>query len=1377
MSFGQFKSYFLHYFEKANVYGLGWLFVIFIVGLLIWYLSKGNKLSFRVPFLPRFMNKVTLDPKALEKFKRKGDAQLSENPGEMQGGSPEGNQASNSVSNPASKEALAYEQRLQDTPEVNATQSDRTNSLWRLLVGANEKRYGQPTYLVLSHEESQYNQAMLNHLKPMLANKVIKVSKGLGQTADNWYHFDDGTLILAQNVAQAITQAQQYRPERPLDGMIVTLSVKKLMQTRLSDDILDWANQIFKQIWETQKQTGFVLPIYLLLTETETLPSFAAYWDQPALAERLSEPFGWVNCHSSSHIFQAAWIEEAVGELSRYLRNIQIGIMSENGNKTYAETANALLFPEEVETLSGNLTRFCAELFRHTIFQTPLILRGIHFSGVKAPMHGHQPPRHLFVKEWLERVVYPESELGYAPRNRFISSNQTLRRYQYATVTVFTLLSLLLIRDAVDLSRQADNLDFSIREFPQKPYVGPAQLDYVNQVVEHLAKMDAGKINYPTMPFSWHTPFNDKLVTYFDTKAFDNILFPAMQCRMQSQLQERLSQNTQPLDAMNYKQWLAALTNNVEQEKALHEYIERPLDKGMVIDRFGEFYQYLWGKELPKSFYKNTDLYAKAIAKPTTVPPYDCAKNPVSKEETWHKVKDSIEGEMAKMSQRVTAPQAFFKLSQQMQSLPAGINWGYKTPAFAKELSHFNQWLSNLNHYWLLDHPQINECEYIRTELTHLVQAGLNEGRKYLNHFFDMCVNNVSQTLVHDDTLAPFTLYETKQYPFSFSGDAQNRFKEIQALNTLDFMTMPLNKKQDMATGDFYWSTERLNRALALEEEYETFALKQYNRLWLPEKASNTEPGKYFAQGIALKQLQNAMFHHIVHAQTQTPIDYHPEHLRPINQLEADLAASVANFEKSMDSIMSLLLTFKKLEFTESYNWFRDLTQRQAYKLLQRVDKVYRDSRVYRPLNKPRWSAHQYNNVLFGIGGEGQLNDYISAQNERANEIALNYAEPLIVFLLNTKGKYLDYDLFGKWQNTLIEINKQQSKNPANSLDNLENFLRGQLASVDQSNCFKTVKDLVSPGGNDVFAIQQRAIKDKAVNHCEQFRADKIKGEYAKVRSLFDRYLAGYAPFNQMPDAKSVSPKAMRQFLQAYLPIANGLIDRMEVLAWKDGRNKKAEQFIREMNDIAAFFSAVLIAPKGESAPGLALKFDFNVLESQAKYVRHLTQWQWQVGNERVSYPGTEKSLVWMPNQPVKLSLHWAEQSPFVPTPHYLQVGASRAHVNAGGSHASQGLLSYHYQNVWSLLDFVSQHRSALPDPSALAKHSVLLAFKAGVRSKDANAPQLMQQEMHAFARLTAFGLETKVVEQDDGSLSFVPGEKIEIAIPSHFPQSVPKVH
>ena len=110
------------------------------------------------------------------------------------------------------------------------------NSFWELLSGANEERYQQPTYLMLSggygiEKQTSHiktDSQMLDEFKMLLGQKERKLETHFGGGRDNWYCYDQGIVVHGASLDRAITE-QQYRPERPVDGLIITLPTSKLL--------------------------------------------------------------------------------------------------------------------------------------------------------------------------------------------------------------------------------------------------------------------------------------------------------------------------------------------------------------------------------------------------------------------------------------------------------------------------------------------------------------------------------------------------------------------------------------------------------------------------------------------------------------------------------------------------------------------------------------------------------------------------------------------------------------------------------------------------------------------------------------------------------------------------------------------------------------------------------------------------------------------------------------------------------------------------------------------------------------------------------------------------------------------------------------------
>ena len=321
---------------------------------------------------------------------------------------------------------------------------------------------------------------------------------------------------------------------------------------------------------------------------------------------------------------------------------------------------------------------------------------------------------------------------------------------------------------------------------------------------------------------------------------------------------------------------------------------------------------YLYDDSLPGSFYSNSELYVKAISQQHMHLDSRCDPEALASLSTWNDITRQAEQEIAVIEKSIQKPQAFFNISEQMASLPTVVSWYNSIPELSQPLEDFNQWLLRIQERWIVGHTQPNSCEQITTALTHLTQTVFTTPtmREYPNQFLEMCVAAVENSLVNDNARSPFKLYVHEDIPLEPTEEAVKLFEAVTDLNGLSYIYDTNIIQRDALKDDFYWSVEKLNRALSLHEEYETYAQAHYNSLWLPKKHS-ADSANYFAQSIALKQLQFAMNRLIVQAQAESVPNFRPTHLRPVNQQAALLAAEVGNFRKSMNSILALLAAFK----------------------------------------------------------------------------------------------------------------------------------------------------------------------------------------------------------------------------------------------------------------------------------------------------------------------------------------------------------------------------------------------------------------------------------------------------------------------------------
>lgn len=1315
----------------------------------------------------------------------------------------------------------------------------------KLLTTESIERYNIPTYLALSFDtdlSSILGSIDSGHREKLILQQDKKEDKK--ESEKNWYLFDQGCVINHPNPIEIVADLCQHRPERPLDGIIICVSSSQLL-AKDPVDIDRGAEILYQQLWQLQKKLEFVLPVYLIITDCEKISGFKRFWQFPDLHQHHDGIVGWSKPDDENQPYNQNWIHEALNIIANKLRHIHINFI-----KSTTETASvdALLFPANLVKLKSGMTRFCDTLFSGSSFHHSFMFRGIYFSG-RLSNNEKETPSHKFINELFSKKIFKESNLAYPPQKKLFSSSKQLRFYQYISVGIFLFMTSWLALDIVNLTKQTKNLVTEIDTISddQNDDSHKRGIKYISRVLEHIANMDANKLEHGSMLWSYITDLDEELVDYFADNIFGSIVFPAFEC----QINKLLLQQKNKIDTqITPIAWFEETAHLLELNGKLTELLVKTgFSEAQVAKRFGFLVKNLYNADIPVKFNQRSTLYFNAI-KDRSYPinhgsqsknndtivsqSKPCQLAPINKSDLWAQIKTKAENQLLEVQQQVQAPKSFLKVLKDLQSLPATLSWYKDTPDFSAGLEEYNQWATDMQQNWLQGHSKLNTCQRFSQSLDSMIVQLNIDDNEYGEGYLKNCISATHQQMRRDNGMALAQLYQKVDDEYKFKKQYQDLISQMKNISSLSFIQVTPPTHFDKGDSDFFWSVEHLNRALQMYDEYEEFAKQNYSSIALPTRenvktnrhnnkiivaseesnndtsidtsdndgsvegdnktdlednlVSNSESSQeigdetmtkisqkknesFLAQAIVLKQLQLAMLTAVSDARVKETGLYSPDNFQPASQRESYLQSHVANFREAMGNLIKIHNKFKQLNFSDTHQQFLNMANQQAFKLLDEVDNVYRDSRLYTPLPRPLWTAHQYTESLFGINGKGQLEDYLVAQSDRANYIGFNYAEPLLTFLKTTDARLINYQLYSQWEKTLITLNKQLNKDPANDLNYLEQFFTNQLINTDQSNCFTQTKLFLEPQENNLFAASQNEIAKLASEHCTSFQADRIIREYQQVSDSFKKLLANKYPFSKKSGGKNVSRQEIKTFLAQYEGKNNGLTQRMKILAWKKQEYKRAHQFITDLDESIDFFDYLFGASSGApDSPGIEISADFNVMQALASHVNHLSSWQLRIGNKYLNYPGEKSTLFWLPENRTQLTLNWAEDSPYKATA-----------LEDGKTDANQ--LVYKEKGVWNLLNFIQRHRSKSNDHSALIDESVLLDFGAKLSLKelatddsesvpidsdsDVSVNQKSKNDLSAlgYMRLTLYGLDPETKQ------------KIAIKVPKNFPHYAPKVN
>lgn len=242
---------------------------------------------------------------------------------------------------------------------------------------------------------------------------------------------------------------------RPIDGVLITLSVAELLSGDAAKDAL--GRRLGTRVQNVVERLEMIVPVYLILTKANELPGFVEFWNGFPHPDEVT----WGASLSSEddrvvHEPQRA-VERELRTLAQGLHQRLIARLPDEADPV--GRLRVLRFPLEFRSLFAPLTQFVAELCRPGPGAERFIFRGFYFvSAPSAPAwpatdaahrgdrkrtsspYGRAQP--YFLNDLFRSVVLPDRELAKPSENalrRF--SRKDLRRSLLALGVSFLVLA------------------------------------------------------------------------------------------------------------------------------------------------------------------------------------------------------------------------------------------------------------------------------------------------------------------------------------------------------------------------------------------------------------------------------------------------------------------------------------------------------------------------------------------------------------------------------------------------------------------------------------------------------------------------------------------------------------------------------------------------------------------------------------------------------------------------------------------------------------------------------------------------------------------------------------------------------------------------
>ena len=355
---------------------------------------------------------------------------------------------------------------------------------------------------------------------------------------------------------------KKYRPQRPINGVLVALSMSDLLaQSEEAHSRL--ARVIRQRVLELYDVFGIQFPIYLLLTKCDLVAGFSDFFADLGQAERAQvwgETFPGDDPKQTEN--SIAHFDDHCQDLLGRLQQRTLGRLQEE--RDLQRRALILNFPQQMALLKPVIMRFLLETFDINRYEAEPWLRGVYFTsatqegtpidrvmGHLAVAYGldrHNLPvfsgrgRSFFITRLLHEVIFPEAELaGVDPQ---VARRQWRWRWVvYAAVLVFTVGGAALWWASYERNRRAiTQVERHIAQYAQ----GTAGLDAGEQtLLERLHVLQAAHDVYERRSWGMRLGLyqGDKLqagVDHVYKALLNHDLLPRIQRRIEQRMLEQM---------------------------------------------------------------------------------------------------------------------------------------------------------------------------------------------------------------------------------------------------------------------------------------------------------------------------------------------------------------------------------------------------------------------------------------------------------------------------------------------------------------------------------------------------------------------------------------------------------------------------------------------------------------------------------------------------------------------------------------------------------------------------------------------------------------------------------------------------------------------
>jgi type VI secretion system protein ImpL len=323
------------------------------------------------------------------------------NAGLMEGLIKQVGQQGASESHPGAEEIATLGKRFEEAvivlKQARLGQDGKTPLSGGLARFSRQWVYELPWYIFIGAPGSGKTTALVNSgLQFPLAERFGQGAiRGIGGTRNcDWWFTNDAVLLdtagryTTQESNQAVDSAawsgflqllKKYRNRRPINGVLMTLSVSDLLGQNASQREVH-INSLRKRLEELHKELNIRFPLYVLVTKMDLLAGFMEFFSEFTKEEReqiwgASFPYSEIVPRS----LPQASFEDEFNALENRINDRLIERLQQERDPQ--KRAQLYVFPQQLHTFRTILEEFLDSLFAPSQFTEKPLLRGVYFTS------------------------------------------------------------------------------------------------------------------------------------------------------------------------------------------------------------------------------------------------------------------------------------------------------------------------------------------------------------------------------------------------------------------------------------------------------------------------------------------------------------------------------------------------------------------------------------------------------------------------------------------------------------------------------------------------------------------------------------------------------------------------------------------------------------------------------------------------------------------------------------------------------------------------------------------------------------------------------------------------------------------------------------